>query len=213
MIELQVINGCQKDGPCEQGSLRGEGFHVITDVNLKDRSVYQDNAFSPKLIDKETNLPFMESVMQNFPTMDLRCPFCNAPTKVNGVTNMNGITVSTETADEMREKAEESKAAMAEAEPWGEPVETDPGDKSMADSLVGDDLSGIVDEEITDASPNTEDDLEGDLEEELDGLLGEDEEPSDENIEDSLDGLLDEDLGDDDSLSFEEDPPDIDDIL
>lgn len=188
MIELQVIGGCKKEGPCDQGSLSGEGFHVVTEVDVKDKSVYDDTAFSPQLIDKETGLPFMESIMTRFPTMDFTCPFCNAPTKVNGVTNMNGVAVKTETAREIKEKAEESKETMGEAEPW------DTSETSMADSLLGD---GFLD----------------DVEDSSGGHPGE--EPLDEDPldEDPLEeGPLDLD-DEDDSTSFEESPDPDDPII
>jgi hypothetical protein len=180
MIELQVLGGCQADGPCEQGTLGGEGFHVVTEVNVKDQSVYDDTAFSPQLIDKETGLPFMESIMTKFPTMDFTCPFCNAPTKVNGVTNMNGVAIETETAREMSMEPEESKETMGEAEPWDEPAVEE--ETSMADQLLG---------ETEGEAP-----LDDVLEEEDEITLEEDDDPDDIN-----DLFEDED----ESLPFEND--------
>lgn len=136
MIEIEVVGGCNAEGPCQQGSLQGKGMHLVTEVNVRDKSKFNDTAVSPELIDEKTQMPLMESIMFRFPTMDSRCPFCDAQTRVNGVTNMNGIAVETETAQEIaEERSEESQETMKEEAPWDAP---DTRQSPSAADLIGD---------------------------------------------------------------------------
>lgn len=178
MIELEVIGGCRADGPCEQGSMSGKGFKIAKQVDLKDESIYDDSSFSPQLVDTETGLPFMESIMQRFPRMEFVCAFCQAPIRVGNISSMEGVAVEVNTETNEVEGGEAERAPsrddsiddlFVDDEPFeGEPFE----EESFGEEPFGEEAANKESEEVDSFFEEEEEDP---------GLLG----PDDESLLDS----------------------------